>query len=65
MAIGREAAHVGADLGHDGTGAEITDTRDRGQQPDRDAKRLDVGVHLRIDFGDGGVEGINLLKMQA
>ena len=46
MAIGGEAAHIRADLGHDGAGAEVADPRDRGQDGDRRAKGLDVGVDL-------------------
>ena len=63
--VGGEAAHIQADLGHDGAGAQVADTGNRRQQIDGGAKGLDIGVHLPIDLGDGGVEDIDLLKMQA
>ena len=65
MTLGGEAAHVGADLGDDDARAQVADPRDGGQQPDRDAKGFDVVVHLLVDPGDGGVQGIDLLEMQA
>jgi hypothetical protein len=64
MPLGREAAHVVADLGDDDPGAEVTDPRDRGQDGDRRAKGLDIGVDLPIDLGNRRVDGIDLLQVQ-
>jgi hypothetical protein len=61
---GREAAHIVADLGHDDPGAEIADPGDRGQDGDRRAKGLDIGVDLPIDLRNRRVDGIDLLEVQ-
>src|SRR5207247_2056506 len=106
-------AHIRADLGHDGAGAQVSDPGDRSQDGDRRAKGtgipasfpafsisaggtpsssmawpsaiwvittrevkkpreslttigvLRIGVDLLIDCDDGGVEDVDLLKMQA
>ncbi len=52
MAGGREAAHVGADLGEDHMRGEVTDARDRHQQLHRFPERAEVALHLRVDLHD-------------
>jgi hypothetical protein len=64
MPRGREAAHIVADLGHDDPGTEVTDPRDRGQDGNRRAKGLDIGVDLPIDLRNRRVDGIDLLEVQ-
>ena len=46
MPRSREAAHVAADLGADDLGAEHADAGNGGQERDRGAKGLDIGVDL-------------------
>ena len=65
MPLGREAAHIVADLGDDERGAEVTDARDRGQEGDRRAKGLDIGVDLPIDLRNRRVDGVDLLEVQS
>jgi hypothetical protein len=65
VAVGREAAHVDADLGDDHLAGEGLDARDRAQLFDGGAKGLDIGLYLLVDLSDGGIEGIDLLEMQA
>jgi hypothetical protein len=55
---GREAAHVGADLGEGDTSAQFVDTGNGGQEFDGGAKGLDIGVDLLIDPIDRRVDGI-------
>jgi hypothetical protein len=62
VAVGREPAHVDADLGDDHR--TRFDTRDRAQLFDGGTKGLDVGL-LLVDFSNGGLECIDLLEMQA
>ena len=59
--LGREAAHVTADLGEDDAGAQIADTGNGVQQLDGGAKGFDIGVDLPIDLADGAVDGVDLL----
>ena len=65
MTMGREAVHIGTDLGHDGAGAQLADPGDRDQEGDGGAKGLKVGLDLAIDLGNGDVDGIDVLKVQA
>lgn len=44
MPVGREAAHIVADLRHDDPGAEVTDPRACNQDGNFRAKGLDIGV---------------------
>jgi len=60
VAGGGEPAHVGAGLGGDDLGGQVTDARDGAQQADRLAERVEVAVHLRVDGVDGGTERIDL-----
>ena len=64
MSHGGEAAHVAADLGADDVGAQVADPGNGGQEQDRRAKGLDMGVDLPIDCTDGGVEGVDVLEVQ-
>src|SRR5215210_271329 len=61
---GGEAAHVGADLGHDHLGTERADAGDGDQQPDRGAKGLEVRFHLSVDLGDRGLQGVDLAQVE-
>ena len=65
MAGGGEARHVEADLGHDDAGRELADAGDGAQQRDGLAKGLEAVAHLRVDGGDGGVDGVDLAEMEA
>ena len=56
MCLVGKAAHVAADFSADDLGAQVVDPGNGGQQQDRCAKRLDMGVDLPIDRGDGRVE---------
>jgi hypothetical protein len=64
MSGGREAAHVLADLGQDDVGTQLADAGDRGQERNRGAKGLDIGVDLLIDLLDRRIKGVDLLEMQ-
>ena len=63
MPVGREAAPIIADLGHDDPGAEVADPGDRGQDGERRAKGLDRGVDLLVDLRNRRVDGIDLLRL--
>ena len=65
MAGGGEPAHVGADLGDDDLGGQVTDARDGAQQADRLAERVEVAAHLHVDLGDGGRQRVELPQVQA
>src|SRR3954462_5909952 len=65
VAGGREAAHVDADLGDDDLRGQVTDAGDGAQQPDRLTERVEIAVHLLVDLGDGGLQGIDLTQVQA
>jgi len=64
VACGGEPAHVGADLGDDDLGGQVTDAGDGAQQLDRLAERVQAAVHLRVDLGQGGVERVDLAQVQ-
>ena len=64
MADGREAVHVGADLGHDHPGRERADAGDRGQQLDRGAKGGEPFLDLPVDPPDRRVQGVDLVQVQ-
>ena len=64
MPLGREAAHVVADLGEDHAGAKVANPWNGDQLGDRCAKGLDMRVDLLIDAGDGLVEGVDLLEVK-
>jgi hypothetical protein len=65
MGVGCKAAHVDTDLGEDRSRAEILDARDRDYLFDGGAKGRNAGLHLLVDIGDGGIEGVDLLEMKA
>ena len=65
MAGRREAAYVGADLGEENAGRQFSDSGNAGQERDQVAKGGEVGLDLLVDFGDGPVERIDVLKMEA
>jgi hypothetical protein len=65
MAVGREPAHVDADLGDHHLAREGLDARDRAQLFDGGAKGRDVGLHLLVNLSDGGFKRIDLPEMQA
>jgi hypothetical protein len=65
VACNWEASHVGADLGNDDLGGQVTDTRDGPQQADRVTEKVEITVHFRVDLEDGGIEHINVAQMQA
>ncbi len=65
MTGGREAAHVGADLGDDHLGGEVTDAGDGPQQPDRVTERVEIALHLRVDPGQRRRERVVLAEVQA
>ena len=65
MPCGWKAAHVDADLGDDDLSAEITDAWMGAQQADRLAKRVEITVHLCVNFTNGGIERIDLAQMQS
>src|SRR3954467_795434 len=56
VAGGREAAHVGADLGDDDLRGQVTEAGDGAQQPDRLTERVEIAVHLLVDLGEGGLQ---------
>jgi hypothetical protein len=62
---GREPAHVQADLGDDDRGGEPGDARDRGQELDGGLKRSQAGIDLPVDPGDGRLQGVDLVQVQA
>jgi hypothetical protein len=64
MCGGRQPAHVMADLGQDDAGTQLADAGDRGQECNRGAKGLDIGVDLLIDLLDRRIKGVDLLEMQ-
>ncbi len=65
MAGGGETGHVDADFGDDHPSRDLADARDGAQARDGLAKGLEAVAHLRVDGGDGGVEGVGLGEMQA
>src|SRR4051812_15447400 len=65
VAGGREAVHVDANLGDDDLRGQVTDAGDGAQQPDRLTERVEIAVHLLVDLGDGGRQGIDLTQVQA
>ena len=65
MPLGGEAAHVDADLGGDHRCAELADAGNSAQELDAGAKGLEAIIHLPIDLDDGGIEGIDLLEVEA
>ena len=65
MPRGWEAAHVSPDLSEENAGHELSDSGNARQNRDQFAKGREVGLDLLIDFGDGAVERIDLLKMEA
>src|SRR5215469_915868 len=62
---GREACHVAADFGEDDASAQLVDTGNGSQQVDGGTKGLDLSVDLLIDGVDRGIDGVDLLQMQA
>jgi hypothetical protein len=52
VAGGREAVHVGADLGEKYLRGEVTDARDGRQPLHRFPERAEVALHLCVDLGD-------------
>ena len=54
-----------ADFGNDDFGGKGADAGDRAQDGDCLPKGLDVGVNLLVDFGNGRIDGVDLLKKQA
>ncbi len=61
----REAAHVSADLGEKDAGRQFSNSGNAGQDRDQFAKGREVGLDLLIDFGDGPVQRIDVLKVEA
>ena len=59
------ASGIGADLGEDDLRGQITDSRDGPQLSHRLTERVEVTIDLGIDFGDRGLEGIDLAQVQA
>ena len=65
MRVGREPAHVDANLGGDSLCAEVLDARNRHYEVDCSAKGAKVRIHLRVDGGHSGVESVDLIEMKA
>jgi len=63
--VGREPAHLDADLGDDGLCAEVLDARNRHYEVDCGAKGPKVCRHLRVERGHGGIESVDLIEMKA
>ena len=64
MGIRGVAAHVDADLGKDGLGAEVVEARDSLHHLDGLAKGVEIGLHLLVDPRDRPIEGVDLLQMK-
>ena len=60
-----KAAHVEPDFGEDDLCGQSFYARGCDQLFDCGAKGRDLGLHLPIDRGDGGVESIDLPEMEA
>ena len=65
MPRGWEPAHVGADLSEENAGRQFPYAWNVGQDRDQLAKGREVGLDLLVDLGDGPVQRIDLLKMEA
>jgi len=60
-----EPAHVGANLSEENASRQFPYAWNAGQDRNQFAKGGEVGLDLLIDFGDGPVQRIDLLKMEA
>ena len=60
-----EPAHVGADLSEENTSRQFPYTWNAGQDRDQVAKGREVSLDLLVDLGDGPVQRIDVLKMEA
>jgi hypothetical protein len=63
MSHGREAAHVDADLGDNDLSTQLIHAGKRARQSHGLAKRVEVAVHLLVEFEDG-VERVDLAQVQ-
>ena len=64
MGVRREAAHVDADLGRNGLGAEIVEAGDGPYDRDGLTKGVEIALHLLVDQRDRPIEGVDLLQME-
>ena len=65
MTGGGETAHVGADLGDDHLGGEVTDAGDGPQQPDRITEGVEAALHFRVDRDQRRRERVVLAEVDA
>ena len=65
MGRGGEAAHVAADLGHDGPGGEIADAGNGPQQAHRITERVEIALHLGVDLPKRLRQRVVLAEVQA
>jgi hypothetical protein len=65
MLVRRKPAHVDPDLGDDDLGAEMLDIRDRHDSLDCGPKGSKDPLHLCVDRGNGCIESINRIEMEA
>jgi hypothetical protein len=64
MSRGGKAAHVGANFGDDGLGAELADAGMGAHDFDGDAKGREIGFDLAVHHAERGIETIDLLQME-
>jgi hypothetical protein len=64
MGVCWKAAHVVADLGEERLRSQRLNARDGICLLDGDTKGRDAGLHLPIDFGDGGIDPSRMKSQQ-
>ncbi len=64
MGVRGVAAHVDADLGQNGLGAEVVEARDGLHPLDGLAKGVEIALHLLVDPRDRPLEGVDLVEME-
>jgi hypothetical protein len=60
-----KAAHVGADLGEDLQRSKALDAWHRTHLLDGAAKGLKGGLHLPVESGNGGIDGVDLIEVNS
>ncbi len=64
MGVRGKAAHVDADLGQKGLGAEVVEARNGLYDLGGLTKGVEIGLHLLVDPRDRPIEGVDLLQME-
>ena len=65
MTAGGKAGHVNSDLGKNCLCSQGLDARNGSYLFDGGAKGRNGGLHLLVDSGNGGIEGVDLIEMKA